>query len=130
MKLEVGMFVRLDRCQGIARIDEIYEGILLNKEIANEWGDETFYVDEEDILKASHNIIDLIEVGDYVNGECVKYIDETHFNGLDRLKKAKKIGVIVGNDEKFKFPYHIKNEDIKSIVTKEQFENMNYKIGE
>lgn len=66
----------------------------------------------------------------FVNGECVKYIDETHFNGLDRLKKAKKIGVIVGNDEKFKFPYHIKNEDIKSIVTKEQFENMNYKIGE
>ena len=30
------------------------------------------YYDEENIIKASYNIIDLIEVGDYVNGYKVK----------------------------------------------------------
>ena len=75
-------------------------------------------VSEKNIIKSSPNIIDLIEVGDYVNGEKITGI------GKDR------------NDEKIIY-YEIpsdygeddfKNEDIKSIVTKEQFESMEYEV--
>ena len=63
------------------------------------------YITEYDNeIKSSPKLIDLIEVGDYVNGVLVttRMIDnlEMYFN------------------------------DIKSIVTKEQFESMEYKVGE
>lgn len=66
---------------------------------------------EDLVVKASHNIIDLIEVGDYVNGVIVtqSYIDN-----------IKHIAPEIKEN----------NYDIKSIVTKEQFENMEYRIGE
>jgi len=63
-------------------------------------------------FKHSPNIIDLIEVGDYVNGRIVDdciYLDKLGLIGLTELEKE---------DEKF----------IKSIVTKEQFESMEYKL--
>ena len=73
MKLEVGMYVRT--ICGIARIKSFEaEGFLINidKEIM------LINIDnyrsscsKGQILKASHNIIDLIEVGDYVNGSKV-----------------------------------------------------------
>ena len=65
------------------------------------------------IVKSSPNIIDLIEVGDYVNGERVINIIKTH-----KYLEVSDEEIII--DEK----------DIKSIVTKEQFESMEYKIGE
>ena len=70
------------------------------------------------IIKSSPNIIDLIEVGDYVNGSKVQeigegYVEIEEYSGLN-------------ND----MPFVVKTEDIKSIVTKEQFESMEYKIGE
>ena len=57
-------------------------------------------------IKSSPNIIDLIEVGDYVNGEKV-----TNINGILYVKN---IGAL-------------EEINIKSIVTKEQFEAMEYK---
>jgi len=70
------------------------------------------------IIKSSPNIIDLIEVGDYVNGSKVQeigegYVEIEEYSGLN-------------ND----MPFVVKTEDIKSIVTKEQFESIEYKIGE
>ena len=132
MKLEVGMYVRTKF--RITKIDEINENktkwkYLVDK-INNQDGTLEYNALSDDlILKSSYNIIDLIEVGDYVNGEYVTDIDLTYFNGTDRLEEPKRIGVIVGNDEMFKFSYHIKKEDIKSIVTKEQFEKESYKVG-
>ena len=84
------------------------------------------YYDEDKIIKSSPNIIDLIEVGDYVNGHRVNYINKgrEHFN------------ISFGNEDfnlKSKFNsdiYWLSKEDIKSIVTKEQFSQMEYKIGE
>ena len=68
------------------------------------------YYDEKDIVKSSSNIIDLIEVGDYVNGSLVDYVGsdsiETHWCKDD-------------------FEWYSK-EEIYSIVTKEQFERMKY----
>ena len=66
---------------------------------------------KEDIIKSSPNIIDLIEVGDYVNGERV----------INIIKKHKYLEV---SDEEIV----IDEKDIKSIVTKEQFSQMEYKI--
>ena len=62
-------------------------------------------------VKSSPNIIDLIEVGDYVNGEYVTYINKND-NYVD-----------VGYDDAI-----LRLKDIKSILTKEQFESMEYKI--
>lgn len=73
---------------------------------------EVYGYKENQIKKASHNIIDLIEVGDYVNG------------GQVREKKEDYIRISGGN---FMFQY-LKENEIKSIVTKEQFESMSYKV--
>ena len=64
--------------------------------------------------KSSPNIIDLVEVGDYV--DKLRVID-----------KDKNYIVVETFDERI----HIyKGEPIKSIVTKEQFEGMEYRIRE
>lgn len=68
-------------------------------------------------LKPSPNIIDLIEVGDYVNGFKVDEIDE---KGIYNYNSYDGWGANIASC----------NEDIKSIVTKEQFSQMEYRIGE
>jgi ATP-dependent exoDNAse (exonuclease V) alpha subunit len=122
----VGDYVRT-RWGCIAKFEGIHEGFY---EFDNIIMDESSAVREElfvDIVeKSSPNIIDLIEVGDYVNGHRVNYInkDREHFN------------ISFGDEDfnlKSKFNsdiYWLSKEDIKSIVTKEQFESMEYKIGE
>ena len=62
----------------------------------------------------SPNIIDLIEVEDYVNGERVTQVTNDY------------IEVCYGRDS----TDFIKEKNIKSIVTKEQFLQMEYRIGE
>ena len=80
------------------------------------------YVDNEtvffsEIEKASFNIIDLIEVGDYVNGEKVTSAEPVDKNDTDRY---------LGFGD---YDYYIHdNEDIKDVVTKEQFEAMKYVV--
>lgn len=69
------------------------------------------YIDYEDVYKKSDNIIDILEVGDYVNGYDVEYVDY----------KDKMI-ICYGAT--------LDEEDIKSIVTKQYFESMEYKVGE
>ena len=88
-----------------------------------------FYLDEfvdyrdndysvNEIIKSHPNIIDLIEVGDYVNGVEVleKQIDELNEEYLQ-----------CGVGDYVVCTYETK--DIKSILTKEQFESMEYKVG-
>ena len=69
----------------------------------------------EQIIKSSPNIIDLIEAGDYVNGYRITTIGS---NG------------IYAEDENGYLIKMFTKEDIKSIVTKERFESMEYKVGE
>lgn len=69
------------------------------------------------IIKSSLNIIDLIEVGDYVNGYLIEA--KTIFGNLGLTHWV------------LKTPTGYLNErNIYTIVTKEQFENCMYKIGE
>jgi hypothetical protein len=72
---------------------------------------------EEYIIKHSFNIIDLIEEGDYVNGYKVKEINK------------KRIG-FQSSHNSISYEYWEDNYDIKSIVTKEQFASMKYKVKE
>lgn len=115
--MKVGDYVRTNK--GIAKYigDKatkvtIYK--VIDKDIVydNVEGWENILLDKE-IIKSSPNIIDLIEVGDYVNGERIQFITNKKElltdGGYDLLKKY---------------------EDIKFVVTKEQFSQMEYKIGE
>ena len=67
-------------------------------------------------LKHSKNIIDLIEVGDYVNGYYV----------IDDAKKDKKYITIAVNYREYGEEY-LKNKEIESVVTKEQFKSIEYR---
>ena len=62
----------------------------------------------KDIIKSSPNIIDLIEVGDYVNGF---YVINKPFNQRIHTEFD-----------------DFTEEDIETIVTKEQFESMKYEV--
>lgn len=73
--------------------------------------------DDHKFIKSSSNIIDLIEIGDYVNGNPVCLIKEDEHN-----RKW------IYTDSNYKCGYL--EEDIETILTKEQFEKMMYKIGD
>ena len=114
MKLEVGMYVRTK--YGISKIENIspneydkeHDYIELENFVFDGLDTQAFFTTDK-ILKASHNIIDLIEVGDYVNNE--------------RVEEIWKEIVLVGQECR---PISFNN--IKSIVTKEQFESMKYSL--
>lgn len=87
-----------------------------------------------DVIKASYKIIDILEVGDYVNG-C--YVSNKRASVNEHLGGYPKgIGIIKcnayfnqGNYNDCKFEW-IEEKDIKSIITKEQMEQMAYKVVE
>ena len=124
-KLEVGMYVRTKYGYIAKLIDVDYEEEYYEFDKGIVWFYEylkdTFSFDSEDlkqITKASHNIIDLIEVGDYVNGEQVWLVT----NGK----------LFVGDVEQGYYLEEFEKWEglkIKTIVTKEQFEAMTYKVG-
>lgn len=69
-------------------------------------------------VKSSPNIIDLIEVGDYVNGVLIEEIFE---------RTADKLFIHTFDTE---IMLCLTNKNIKSIVTKDQFEAMKYVVGD
>ena len=79
---------------------------------------DTKFGDEKCIIKSSPNIIDLIEVGDYVNGEKVIRLFNPMFLSMGELPY-----VITDKN-------NYEPQEIKSIVTHEQFSQMEYKVGE
>ena len=128
MKLEVGMYVRTKH------FDD--EGHLLEPVITKirDMTDYGIYLDdfgncnEEHIIKASHSLLGndkepcLIEVGDYVNGYKIERVDKPcELNPYGSLKYRQ--------NEKCDYEDILGNE-IKTIVTKEQFSQMEYRIGE
>ena len=75
------------------------------------------------IKSHSFNIIDLIEVGDYVNGILAVKIT---VGILDNGKKW----IYIWRDKDNVLPaIALREETIKTIVTKEQFKSMEYKVG-
>ena len=72
-------------------------------------------IKETDIVKQSENIVDLIEVGDYVNGVEVIHFQDDIFHSYYELANH----FLVSRK---------KPEDIKSIVTKEQFKSVSFEV--
>lgn len=130
MELREGMYIRSKDKRGnqfVRRIVElptvpVYGSIVVDKDIHN-----VKWVSKKNVLKASNSIIDLIEVGDYVNGERVialrKDIPEIdiHMNSKDNF-------IFVEYDLANNWYYGIDTDKIKTVVTKEQFENMKYGV--
>lgn len=115
---KVGDYVRLRRNQGIAKIDEYNEETnkyYLDKEIFDEWGDETFRLDENDIEDYDEYVSKIIQVGDYVNGYKVIRICE------DLASKLPILNTTDGFQE-------IMEEDINTIITKEEIAYLQYEI--
>lgn len=122
MKLEVGQFVRLKSgyiCK-IININDFREPNMKYGVEANYLKD-IMFIGDDDIVKASYNIIDILEVGDYVNG--YKVVDIIHNNR--KLEPSTMVYCEYGSRY-----IGFYNESIKSVITHEQMEQMEYKVEE
>lgn len=129
MKLEVGMYARLfgkigkivklcdcEQCEARGYYEPIIEYAHNERDYVNGYW--------KDNLKASHNIIDLIEVGDVIVDKDghkypINYEFETYYNN-----EYGSCEITIDDNITLFF------KDGLSIVTKEQFESISYKIGE
>ena len=109
MEIEVGDYVRTEQW-GIAKVHKVDNGKVTW--IKNKNNRATHYFTQ--LGEPSKNIIGLIKKDDYVNGYKVDFVEDNW---------------IVYNRNHPKY-INILADDIKSIVTKEQFESMEYKVGE
>ena len=132
--MKIGDYVRtedghIDKIVKIA--DEMKSGRTIKvqigeKDIIGGYEDFVDWFSPSHFIKSSPNIIDLIEVGDYVNGckiiELATNADgkvlylETDITEFDNVYACGNINIY--------------EKEIRSIVTKEQFESMEYKVGE
>lgn len=130
MKLEVEMYVRTK--YGIRKIIEIDEdnNYYIDKNYTNDFRQEINCISDSCIIgEPSFNIIDLIEVGDYVNGYKIEkvYNSLNEHNGICNSLDTYLWEV---NDlDEFKEIVIFEN-DIKSVITHEQMKQMSYKIEE
>ncbi len=118
MKLEVGMYVRTE-LYGISEIIymENLEWIEIDK-------NKDFLIHRDTILKASYNIIDLIEVGDViVDKEGHKYSINYEFE-TDYNNEYKSYEITIDDY------ITLFLKDGLSIITKEQIEQICYRIGD
>ena len=121
--IEVNDYVRINmdnrNCIGIGRVSRIVnETIYVN--MNNKYNfPVSFQIDK--IVKHSKQLIDLIEVGDYVNGyRVINVINE----GLFPSGKCVDIDSSKDSSE-----CTLWENDIQTILTKEQFEANCYKVG-
>ncbi len=129
MKLKNGMYVRSDKGHIFQYYDHrktadsnygFYTEYDEEFDVYHEWDDwgeiDNFY----NIVKCSFDLIDLIEVGDYVNGYKVIDIIEPDVCGDENLTDRK---IITEEPSYSVYNKTILNiDDVKSLVTKEMFE--------
>lgn len=123
MKLEVGMYIRTNK-GNIGKLKKHYLGSITEP---NEYVFENGYgfseAEYEYITKSSFNIIDLIEVGDYVNGEIVQ---KDNFDNLITITSFASNGMFNTIES---YGSKLKNEDIDYVLTHEQYEANCYKVN-
>lgn len=96
------------------------EKYFFDKEVHNLFNYLNGLVVENVVIKHSFNIIDLIEEGDYVNGNLVLEIGLTYLP--TSIKKHFKVV------EQHGYLDVLKEHEINSILTKEQFKAMEYEV--
>ena len=121
-EIKVGEYVRTTN-KGIRQIAMIDNHKTVNKYlyyIGEDFEGKSYaYIKTTEILKHSFNLIDLIEVGDIVKDEYNKY--EVAFVKYDK---------IYCNDYNLDDSLiTLREQDIKAILTREQFEANCYKVG-
>lgn len=123
MKLEVGMYVRLqndaENIVIINRIANVFETTILTE------NDGSIYQGEytkENVIKASYSIIDILEVGDVI----IDSVGKHEVLLIDDELMIRNTGLIYDNN----YYLPIKSIAIKSVITREQMEQMAYKVGE
>ena len=114
MEIKEGMYIRFKRYTGVVSIGQIFDvdidkyNFCLSIDLGNS---RLLFFDKENIVKYSFSLINLIEVGDYVNGVEVEEINDKEIMLVDTHLWIDK---------------EVANRLIESIVTKEQFESMKY----
>ena len=139
MNIKVGEYIRTEEGH-IGKIEKIIENtleddtkqkeIIIDNIFFNDCGEASGFVYYKDIKKHSFNIIDLIEVGDYVNEYKALEIADSIY------KNSKRILIYRNEKEKYERWIYIQEyngkvhtqDDIKTIVTKEQFKAMEYEV--
>lgn len=153
MKLEVGMYVRTDK-GFISQIKEFKEHYTKGKRLVTSSkvkevdenylslsGNQCDFIDSIDysippcypsdeeiekikrhIVKASYNIIDILEEGDII----IDSVEKHEILLIDGELMVRNTGLIY--DDNYYLP--IKSITIKSVITHEQMEQINYKLGE
>ena len=119
--IKVGEYVRLEGGyirQYIKR--SLDNHIILDKAVQG-FNYLTSVEEKEKIIKHSSNLIDLIEVGDYVNGNKVFATD-------NRINDNGEKVILTENYDEWTDNGVISNKDIKSIVTKECFQSVSYEV--
>lgn len=120
-EIEVGEYVRTKD----GKIDKIIEiannyVLLKSKIVISKYGESRAFIKKTDIVKHSPSIIDLIGEGDYVNGILITGKESsllyTDIKGIDRSG--------------YHIPISQYGENINTIVTKEQFNSVMYKVVE
>ena len=121
--LSVGMYVRLvndvEDIVIINRIANVFETTILTE------NDGSIYQGEytkENVIKASYNIIDILEVGDILVDDTNRKLEILLIDDELMVRNA---GLIYDNN----YYLPIKSITIKSVITHEQMEQMAYKVG-
>ena len=131
MEIEAGEYIRVDNGI-ILRYDFITKN---NDEILlGQKGKAYSFEDEEEledfiklrIVKHSKNIIDLIEVGDFVNESLV--ISDTKNTRTETCDGEEHKCIIVSRSKDDVLGWKMIDFDIKDILTKEQYEQNSYKL--
>ena len=123
MKLEVGQFARL-KSGYIVKVLNVKDDWI---ETDTKFITRTF---PKDFVKASYNIIDILEVGDYANGYYISKILEkdeiTHYVNETPIKRKER--EIVIQAPSYSGIEILKNKNIKSVITHDQIEQMEYNV--
>lgn len=122
--LEIGMYVKFkDYISKITHINKTKNGYQFVQ--FKEPNGMNVNVSIDLIKKASHNIIEILELGDLIEVECEKG-NTNVFEVVAIDYENNEVGIFNNN---FNIDF-CSIEQIKSILTKEQFESMTYKVGE
>lgn len=122
--MEKGEYIRTQKGK-IGKVADIWKSLVRNEtRYLIDWGNGyAHYIAKIKDLKCSKNITSLIEKGDYVNGFKIYNIEYG--------SRGELVFTIFKTPSNFKSPVKTvvmwEDEDIKSIVTKEQFEGVEFK---
>lgn len=125
-EIQLGEFIRTKR--GIAKVEQIgndttHKTIWYTVDRALDHV--SFLVREQEVVIHSHNIIDLIETGDYI-----KMGKNNYYLGIDNIYEfAGELNIRTSNDFLWEDVKNDKDFTVYSIITHEQMKSMEYKVG-